>query len=51
MRLDFLNGDKDRNILYAENYLEAAGDTKVCKIVPKRVEKARTSSGDFRSGD
>jgi len=25
MRLDCLSGDKDKNILYAENYLEAAG--------------------------
>jgi len=25
MRLDFLSGYKDKNILYAENYLEAAG--------------------------
>ena len=25
MRLDFFSGDKDKNILYAENYLEAAG--------------------------
>ena len=25
MRLDCLSGDKDKNILYADNYLEAAG--------------------------
>ena len=25
MRLNYISGDKDKNILYAENYVEAAG--------------------------